>query len=141
MEPQRYVGEILVKRGALDQPQMEELLKTAEERAVRLLDVIFASRETEPGPVVRALADEVGIPFIEAIKPEDVAQDLIDKVPITFARQHRVLPLSDDGSRVRVAVSNPLDPSPLDDLRALLGRATDPVAATAEAIEDVINRV
>jgi general secretion pathway protein E len=42
---------------------------------------------------------------------------------------------------VKVAVSNPLDPTPLDDLRALLGRAVVPVAATSEVIEDAINRV
>src|ERR1043165_7045322 len=101
METQRYVGDILVRRGALELARMEELLQMAEERSVRLLDVIFASRETEPGPIVRALADEVGIPFMETLKPEDVSQELIDKVPITFARQHRVLPLSDDGVRVR----------------------------------------
>jgi general secretion pathway protein E len=40
-----------------------------------------------------------------------------------------------------VAVANPLDPTPLDDLRALLRRPIVPCAATSEAIEDVINRV
>ncbi len=120
---------------------MEELLRTALEKEADLLDVLYASRETEEARIVRALADEVGIDFVEEIKPEAVSTELIDRVPITFARQHRLLPLSDDGAEVRVAVSNPLDPAPLDDLRALLGRRIEPVAATAEVIEDAINRV
>ncbi len=140
-QQQRYVGEILVRRGALEAARMEELLRTAIEKEADLLDVLYASRETEEAPIVRALADEVGIGFLEEIKPEAVSPELIDVVPITFARQHRLLPLSDDGAEVRVAVSNPLDPAPLDDLRALLGRRIEPVAATAEMIEDVINRV
>ena len=140
-QQQRYVGEILVRRGALDASRMEELLRTAIEKQADLLDVLYASRETEEARIVRALADEVGIEFLEEIKPEAVSTELVDRVPITFARQHRLLPLSDDGTEVRVAVANPLDPTPLDDLRALLGRRIEPVAATAEAIEDAINRV
>jgi general secretion pathway protein E len=62
-------------------------------------------------------------------------------VPITFARQHRLLPLSDDNGAVRVAVSNLLDLSPLDDLRSLLGKRCVAVAAAADLIEDAINRV
>ncbi|MBZ0121726.1 MAG: Flp pilus assembly complex ATPase component TadA, partial [Sandaracinaceae bacterium] len=141
MQTQRYVGEILVRRGALEEARMEELLRAAQEKDARLLDVIFALRETEPAPIVRALADEVGIGFLESIKVEDVALELIEKVPIGFARQHRVLPLRDEGSRVVAAVSNPLDPAPLDDLRALLGKPIEAVAATSEAIEDAINTV
>jgi general secretion pathway protein E len=140
-QQQQYIGEILVRRGAVPQARMEELLRTASEKSADLLDLIYASRETDEAPVVRALAEEVGIAFLDEIKPDAVSQDLIARVPIVFARQNRLLPLTDDGAEVRVAVANPLDPAPLDDLRALLGRRIEPVAATSEAIEDAINRV
>ena len=141
MQEQRYVGEILVRRGALEAARMEELLHTAREKQADLLDLLQAMHETDEARIVRALADEVGIAFIDAIKPDSVSQELIAKVPITFARQHRLLPLSEDELEVRVAISNPLDPAPLDDLRALLGKRIEPVAATSEVIEDAINRV
>jgi len=142
LEQQRYVGEILVRRGALGAERMEELLEAAVEKNAQLLDLLFASRETEEDKVVRALAEEVGIPFLEVeIKPDEVAPELIDAVPIAFARSHRVIPLRDHGPYVQVAVSNPLDPGPLDDLRALLGKRVEPIAAPAEKIEDAINSV
>ena len=142
LEQQRFVGEILVRRGALGADRMEELLETAIEKGAQLLDVVFATRETEEEKVVRALAEEVGIPFLEEdIKPDDVAPELIDLVPISFARTHRLVPLSDEGSFVQVAVSNPLDPGPIDDLRALLGKRVEPIAAPGEKIEDAINSV
>ncbi|HHH30277.1 MAG TPA: type II secretion system protein GspE [Polyangiaceae bacterium] len=142
MDQERFVGEILVRQGALTAERMEELLQTAEEKSARLLDVIFATREAEEERIVRALADEVGVPFLEdEIKPDDVAPELIELVPISFARSHRLVPLSDEGEFVRVAVSNPLDPGPLDDLRALLGKRVEPVAAPREKIEDAINSV
>ena len=62
-------------------------------------------------------------------------------MPINFARQHHVLPYAQDADAVYVAVADPLDPFPLDDLRALLGRPIEARAATRESIDDVINRV
>ncbi|MBX3270698.1 MAG: Flp pilus assembly complex ATPase component TadA [Sandaracinaceae bacterium] len=121
---------------------MEELLVTAIEKDASLLDVVLATRETEEEKVVRALAEEVGIPFLEEeIRPDDVAAELVDAVPIAFARTHCLVPLVDHGDYVQVAISNPLDPGPLDDLRALLGKRVEPVAAPGEKIEDAINSV
>jgi general secretion pathway protein E len=42
---------------------------------------------------------------------------------------------------VRIAISNVLDLSPLDDLRALLGKRCRAVAVPADVVEDAINRV
>ncbi len=143
MDTQRYVGEILVKRGAIQADRLEDLLRTASERDASILDVLSANRETDGATIVRALADEVGIPFVDKIRNEDVPANLVERIPISFARQHRLLGLAEDGEHgpIRVAVANPLDPTPLDDLRALLGRECIPIAASQEAIEDAINRV
>ncbi|GAB4201963.1 MAG: hypothetical protein OHK0013_14650 [Sandaracinaceae bacterium] len=147
VEAERYVGEILVRRGALPPGRLEDLLRSVGEKNVHLLELLEATREVQPEQISKALADEVGIPFIEQIRHGDVPSSMVDAVPITFARQHKVLalgaadPARPDTGPVKVAVANPLDPTPLDDLRALLGRSVVPVAATPEAIEDAINRV
>ncbi|HTJ81124.1 MAG TPA: ATPase, T2SS/T4P/T4SS family, partial [Polyangiaceae bacterium] len=143
MDAQRYVGEILVRRGAIPADRLEDLLRTASERDASILDVLSANRETDGATIVRALADEAGVPFLEKIKNDEVPATLVERIPISFARQHRLLGLAEDGERgpIRVAVANPLDPTPLDDLRALLGRPVLPIAASAEAIDDAINRV
>ena len=91
--------------------------------------------------MVRALAEETGLPFLERIDVEAVPEELVDAVPIAFARQYHVLPVAERDGRIVVAVSDPLQLAPLDDLRALLGKPTDPVAATAETIDDAINRL
>ena len=138
---QRYIGEILVRRGALEPDKLEHALETAADRAVDLRDFLVATHTVEEDKVVRALADEVGIEFVEKLTAEEIPEDLIDAVPINFARQNHVLPLSHTDHSVRVAVANPLDPFPVDDLRILLGKTIIPVAASEEAIDDAINRV
>ena len=138
---QRYIGEILVRRGALEPEQLEAALDTAAERAVDLTDFLVATRAVEEDKVVRALADEVGMEYLEKIVTDVIPEELIDAVPINFARQNRVLPLTQSNDSVRVAVANPLDPFPIDDLRILLGKTITPVAASEETIDDAINRV
>ena len=138
---QRYIGEILVRRGALEPDRLEDALETAADRAIDLTDLLVATHTVEEDKVVRALADEVGMEFIEKIPTELIPEELIDAVPINFARQNRVLPLTQSDDSVRVAVANPLDPFPIDDLRILLAKTIIPVAASEETIDDAINRV
>jgi general secretion pathway protein E len=138
---QRYIGEILVRRGALDPDKLDDALESAASRAVDLRDFLVGTRIVEEDKVIRALADEVGMEFVEKIPTKIIPEELIDAVPINFARQNRVLPLSQSNDGVRVAVANPLDPFPIDDLRILLGKPIIPVAASEEAIDDAINRV
>ena len=138
---QRYIGEILVRRGALEPDKLEAALQTAADRAIDLTDFLVATHTVEEDKVVRALADEVGMEFVEKIATDLIPEELIDAVPINFARQNRVLPLAQSDDSVRVAVANPLDPFPIDDLRILLAKTIIPVAASEEAIDDAINRV
>ena len=141
MEQQRYVGEILVRRGALSPDRLEEMLGLAKEKGARLTDVLLAARAVEEEALVRALADELGLPWITKIDAKDIGPELVDKVPINFARQHTVLPISEKNGVVTVAVADPLDPTPLDDLRAVLGKPVEAVVAPSDAIIDAINRV
>jgi general secretion pathway protein E len=138
---QRYIGEILVRRGALEPDKLEDALETAADRAVDLTDFLVATHTVEEDKLVRALADEVGMEFLEKIATDIIPEELVDAVPINFARQNRVLPLTQSDDSVRVAVANPLDPFPVDDLRILLGKTIIPVAASEETIDDAINRV
>jgi general secretion pathway protein E len=138
---QHYIGEILVRRGLLPLERMEEALRVADERGAALTAVLTATRVVDEVAVARALAEEAGLPFVNDIKSEQVPVDLVERTPINFARQHGVLPIGRDGERVIVAVQNPLDPTPLDDLRALLGAPITAVVVPLEAIERAINRV
>jgi general secretion pathway protein E len=138
---QSYVGEILVRHGALTPERLEQALGTAREKNLALTDVLVATGAVDESDLVEALAKEMGMTTLAGIDTASVPPELVDKVPITFARQHRVLPIREDNGTVVVAIANPLDAYPLDDLRALLGKPVEPVAVRGEAIEDAINRL
>ena len=138
---ERYIGEILVRQGALSEERLEQALAVANEKGARLRDVLSSANVLDDSAYIEALARELGLEMIPRIATDQVPAELIARVPINFARQHRLLPLSQADGVVRVAVSNVLDLSPLDDLRALLGVRCQPVAVPADVVEDAINRV
>jgi len=141
MHASEYVGEILIRRGGLAKERVEELSLKAEEKNLPLVEIILAARLLDEVQVLRMLAEEVGMPVVEKIRAEDVPTELIERVPINFARQNRMLPIAESQDEVQVAVSDPLNPLPLDDLRMLLGKPVRPVAVPGEVIVDTINRV
>lgn len=136
-----FLGEIILKRGLLPPEQLEEAIVTAEERGVGLDTILVATRALEEKALVRALADELGLRFQEKVNIESVPEELVELVPINFARQHHILPIGVEGDVVLVAVGDPLETFALDDLRVLLKRPLEPVAIPAESIDDAINRV
>jgi general secretion pathway protein E len=127
----------------------EQLARAREEQAEsggRLTDVLMAEGYVSPDQVLEALAQQLGLPIRARIGPEDVDESLIERVPIAFAKAHLMLPLGrePDGT-VRVAVSNPLDTAPLDDLRLLFDGADVKLELTTQrtilaTINDVYDR-
>ncbi|MGD8859817.1 MAG: ATPase, T2SS/T4P/T4SS family [Myxococcales bacterium] len=141
MQDERYIGEILVRRGALEPERLEGALDIAREKGARLRDVLITTGALDEESYLEALASELGLDVITRIATDEVPTELIEATPINFARQHRLLPVSQNGDSVQVAVSNVLDLSALDDLRALLGRRCEALAAPSALVEDAINRV
>jgi general secretion pathway protein E len=138
---EQYIGEILVRQGALSADRLQQALVVVRERGLRLRDVLHSTHALDETAYIEAIARELGLEVQTRIPTDQIPAELIARVPINFARQHRLLPFAMNDDVVRVATSNLLDLSPLDDLRALLGKRCEAVATPTEEVEDAINRV
>ncbi|HTT77844.1 MAG TPA: type II secretion system ATPase GspE [Candidatus Binataceae bacterium] len=105
-----------------------------------LAEVLVEMGTLEPQRLARALAQEYWLPFEAHIDANALDSELIAKVPINYAKRNRLLPLCSDGSMVRVAIADPWNYEPLDDLHVLFGRSIQPVIAPVEVINEAINR-
>jgi general secretion pathway protein E len=105
-----------------------------------LADVLADMGAIEPQRLARALAQEYGLPFQAHIDPATLDNDLVARVPINYAKKNRLLPLGSDDGAVTVAIVDPANYEPLDDLHVLFGKAIQPVVAPAEVITEAINR-
>jgi general secretion pathway protein E len=120
---------------------LEQALATQQKEGGRIGEVLVKMRAVTEEDVLAALGRQLGMAYVTDLKGADVDAELAAKVPIGFAKQHRVLPVKREGDDVVVATSDPLDVGALDDLRAQLAAELVPVLVASQKILEVINEV
>lgn len=138
---ERALGQILMKHTALTAEQLEEALRAQRDEGGRIGEILVRSHLVTEEEVLVALAEQLDLPVMMEVKPEECDAELAVKVPINFAKQHRLLPLKRNGRAVEVAIADPLDVHALDDIRRVLGADISPVIAPAGKIIEAINKV
>ena len=105
-----------------------------------LADVLVDMGALEPQRLARAIAQEYWLPFQAHVDEHAIDSALLGKVPINYAKKNGVLPLGGDGLSVTVAIADPSNYEPLDDLRMLFGMPVHPVVVPLEILNEAINR-
>ena len=139
----RPLGEILAQTAKLAPEKLEEALaaQRGDQAGSRLGDILVRQKAVSEEDVLRALAIQLDLPFVERIEPDQVPGELAAKIPIHFAKQARVLPLGMAGEAVRIAVADPLDTAAQDSVSMLVGAPIAPEVATPAVVLDAINAV
>ncbi|MFO0759917.1 MAG: type II secretion system ATPase GspE [Byssovorax sp.] len=136
-----YLGEVLVRRGVIPPERLPTLFDTVRERGQALTDLVVATNIADETKIAQALADECGVGFVAKIDVDAVPLALVSKVPITYAKAHKILPVSEDESNVACVLADPFDTTAIDDVRALFGKPVEIAVGTSTLVLDVINRV
>ena len=114
------LGSILIETTALSEAQLAEARQRHEETGQRLTDLLVAAGWVSSDQVMEALSRQLDLRVRPSIQADGVDEELIERIPIGFCKNHVLLPLQRDADgAVRVAVADPHDLSPLDDLRLL----------------------
>src|SRR5271166_220201 len=126
------VGEMLLRKGLLDAKQLEQA-RAAQTEGLRLdqaaVQLGFLSEET----ALRALANEVGLEFVDLVDAE-VDLSLLKDFPSRFVHRESLFPIRRNNGHLIVATSDPFNLYPLDELSAATGLTVVPVLASREEI-------
>ena len=79
----------------------------------------------------------LSIPFI-SLRTIAVPPELVQRIPLHLARRYHAIPVREEGDAVVIAMSNPMDRSAIDDIRAALHDEIRPVLASMEEIDRLI---
>jgi general secretion pathway protein E len=139
----KLLGQILLEMGAggVTVDSLDQALATQAKEGGRLGEILVKMRVAGEEDVLEALGRQLGISCLPEVKADDVDGELATKVPIGFAKQHRILPLRLEAEAALVATADPLDVWALDDLRGHLGREVLPMLYPSTKILDLINQV
>lgn len=141
MQEQRALGNILVRQGVMAEGALEPFYAQQREKATPLFELLLTSKVASSSALARALAAECRLPFVETIDVNSVPPDMANKLPIGYAKSHKVLVLGDFEDRVEVVCADPLDTDGLDDIRAAFQKPVVLSVAPADTVIDAINQV
>ncbi|MGK5085131.1 type II secretion system ATPase GspE [Bdellovibrionota bacterium FG-1] len=139
------LGEILLKHTPLQADQLEEALRVQEKEGGLLGEILIRRNMILPHEIMRALCIQIGLPFVDDLKANDIDPTLVSAIPINYAKSKEVLPIAKEqgpkGEVLVVAVTDPFNEAIVDDLHVLTGLPLRFVVSTAMRIQDAINRV
>jgi general secretion pathway protein E len=139
------LGQILLKHTSLTAEQLADAIATQGREGGLLGDVLVRKNLILPHELMRALCIQIGIPFIEDLKANEIDPALLSAIPINYAKVKECLPISREegphGEILVVCVADPFNVAIPDDLRVLTGKQIRVVVSTSMRIQDAINRV
>ncbi len=143
--PPERLGEILLKHTSLKQEQLDQALAEQKQKGGLLGEILLKNNSILPHEIMKALCIQLGLPFMDDLKPNEIDPALVANIPINYAKSKEVIPLylSSDalGEILTIAVGDPFNPSIPEDLQALTGYRVKTVVSTPMRIQDAINRV
>lgn len=137
---EKNIGEILVKQGVITRDQYETYKTESEKQNQSFQAYVLAHNLVRDKDLASARALKFGLPFFETITDKMSDADLLGKIPLKFLREHAVIPIRDAHGNIIIAMTDPLDYQPADELDILLGGATSRAVAARSTIIDAINR-
>lgn len=130
--------EILLKNGRIHEEQVAEALELQKIRPKRVGEILLDLGYVEEEHLLEALGEQFDIP-VQAEMNGEVDAKLTTRVPINFIREYHMVPFREEDGVYLVAVNDPVNLLPLDDLRLLLGGTVEPVLCKREQIDSIID--
>ncbi len=112
----KKMGEILVDWGLIDKVQLKKAEEISSQTHRRLSDIIVEMGLADEEQVTKALAQQFDMEYID-LDHHSVEKSAIELIPESIIRQNIVLPLGQDGNRLKILIHDPLDLDTLDMLR------------------------
>ncbi len=134
----KKLGEILVSWGSLSANDLSDALGYAQQHGKRIGEALVELELVGDEEVAKALATQFDFEFVDLDK-NVVDSDALDAFPRELITRHKVLPLSQDGGKLKIIISDPLDLDLLDMVRFRLGTDIECTIAPRSKIQRFID--
>ncbi len=135
-----YVIDLLVSRGLLDRQVADDILREHGETGEDFLPLLVNYGILEsPDAIYPLIATELGADYID-LNNFEPQPELLETIPAGMARLHGVLPVWFTGEGLFVALTDPLNPQVIEDLRFALGKEVHPVVGRPDLVQTLIDK-
>ena len=131
-----HAGEILRRRGLLSD---EQLADSRDSDATNIVDAAVEKGFVEERIALEALAEEVGLEFVD-LRDTEIDTTALEGFPQKLIYRQSLYPIRFEDDSIVVATPDPLDLYPLDEASAATGRNIIPVVAQRAEIARLMKR-
>jgi general secretion pathway protein E len=125
----------------LTSEQLARAEEASAERGISLGQALLQQRVITEDALLQAQAEHLRLPYWKELPESDFDTALMTQVPLQFARQHKLVPMFVRDGVILVAMNNPYDLQPLDDVSLLLNAPVEPVLSPEREIIGALNRL
>jgi type IV pilus assembly protein PilB len=136
---QDFLGSLLVELGIITSAQLGEAVEERERTGKPLGHILVEFGFVGEKDLLNVIADNLGMEVVE-LKGREIPTDVLSTIEATIARAYGVIPVDKDNGTVTVALSDPLNPTILDDLHFMLDKNVRGAIANKQDIEEAIVR-
>jgi type IV pilus assembly protein PilB len=133
------IADLFIDQGLMDRAQADDVLLEATQNGKAIEQAMVDAGIVDEAQFYRAIAEAIGSHVIDLDEVEFTPQ-ILRLIPAGLARLHRALPIGFEGHTIKVALVDPLDAQPIEDLRFALGRDLEIVLAPSHQIEERLRK-
>ena len=133
----RHVTDIFLERGLITPETAEQLVQLSETEHKPIEQAILDAQIVDENGFEQVLAESLGV---EAYSLQEFNPDAstLSLIPSGLARLHGVLPIAASGNTIFVALIDPLNPRPIEDIRFALGREIVQLVSFPSRVQNLI---
>jgi len=124
----------------LDDLQYEEVIAEHQRNATPVIQILQDTGAMKLDDILHVMANTLGTEVVQ-LKDVDFTNELVQTVPANVARMYRCLPIAANGTALKVALADPLDPARADEIQFAVKRDIQIVVADPGEIDKTIDRI
>ncbi|MGI9471637.1 MAG: VIT domain-containing protein, partial [Rubripirellula sp.] len=129
----------LIRSGVISESQWTEACNFGRSTNTDFGDALETLKYADPIEVATARAKTLGVPFID-LRQESIAEDVLEQVPESVARENSVLPLESTTTALTIAMADPTDLETIEKIRFILNRQIHVVLSPKADLLNAMNR-
>lgn len=133
----RELGEILLEADLINQAQLAEALGLQRTFGERLASVLVRQHILTEKFAVTYLGRQLGVPPIDLSKVE-IDLSLLDVIPLDLCERSLVFPVRVEGTRLQLAMSDPMDHALVSEIEFKTGVRLAPMIALESSVKNAI---
>ena len=130
---------LLKERSLIDDLQYEEVVSECKRTGNPVLQVLQDYGVMDLETILQVIADHLGTEVV-SLRDRQIPADLLELLPAETARLYQCIPVEDDGTTLKVAFADPLNPAQIDEVSFVVKRDIQPVVADPAEIQKLIER-